>query len=444
MNAPALGQLESWLPDGGALDLPGGDLDWLAAERQRALERARAEGIPTSKHEAWRYTGLKGLIEQGFAPYREATPETNTGELSRHLIDGLESHRVVLVDGRFAAGLSDLDGLPAGVRIAGLGQVLRQDPDAVRGRLAQVAGTGAHLFAALNTAAMSDGLVVLVEPGVRLERPIELIHLAVGAAGPGVVQPRHLIALGDGAQATLIERFVGRGGARYCTNLVAEVTLGRDAGLEHYRVQTEAPEAFHISALHVALEAASRYRGVNVGLGAAWARTDLVARFAGEGAECDLSGLYLAGDRQLIDYHLNVDHAVPGCASREHFKGILHGKGRAVFDGHVLVARDAQQTDAEMVNNNLLLSASAEIDTKPQLEIYADDVKCSHGTTVGQIEPETLFYLRSRGIPASEARRMLCLAFAGEILGSLGSIGPLHGHVAEHVGARLERVQFVD
>ncbi|MBK1701075.1 Fe-S cluster assembly protein SufD [Thiococcus pfennigii] len=442
MNAQPLGQFEDWLPGGGAIDLPGADLDWLATARQRALASARALGVPTARHEAWRYTSLKGLIEQAFTPYGAAAPGARPDDLEAHLIAGLDSHRVVLVDGRFAPGLSDLGDLPAGLRIAGLGQLLSQDPDALQGRLTGVAGTGAHLFAALNTVAMRDGLVVLVEPGVRLARPIELIHLAVGTERPGVAQPRTLIALGEGAEATLVERFVGTDEAHCCTNLVGEVALGRAATLGHYRVQTEGAQTFHISALHIALESQSRYRGLNVGLGAAWARTDLVARFAGEGAECDLSGLYLAGDRQLIDFHLDVDHAVPGCASRERFKGILHGKGRAVFDGRVLVARDAQQSDAEMVNNNLLLSANAEIDTKPQLEIYADDVKCSHGTTVGQIEPETLFYLRARGIPAIEARRMLCLAFAEEILADLRPLGPLHGHVAELVGARLERVAF--
>ena len=246
----------------------------------------------------------------------------------------------------------------------------------------------------------------------------------------------HLV-LEAGAQASLIERYVSLGEALYCTNSVLELSLGRDAVLKHQRIQTESANAFHIAGLYLSLGAGSRYQCVTVGLGAAWARTDLNVRFAGEHAECDLQGLYLAGDRQLMDFHLDVDHRLPQCSSRENFKGILYGKGRAVFDGRVYVAKDAQRTDAAMSNRNLLLSEGAEVDTKPQLEINADDVKCSHGTTVGQIEPEQLFYLRSRGLSAPLARRMLCLGFAGEILDCL-TPDALRDQVAEQVGSRLE------
>jgi Fe-S cluster assembly protein SufD len=273
--------------------------------------------------------------------------------------------------------------------------------------------------------------------GSLLERPIELIHLSVGMDEPRVAQPRQLVVLEDGAQARLIERYVSLGRSIYCTNSVLELTLGADAVLEHQRIQDESPNAFHISGLYLSQGRGSSYRGINLGLGAAWARTDLVVRFSGEHAECDLSGLYLAGDQQLMDFHLDVDHRHPNCTSRETFKGILYGKGRAVFDGRVFVARDAQKTDAAMSNKNLLLSEGAEVDTKPQLEINADDVKCSHGTTVGQIEPEMLFYLRSRGISAPLARRMLCLGFAGEILDRIRP-DALRDRLTELVGRRLE------
>jgi Fe-S cluster assembly protein SufD len=285
---------------------------------------------------------------------------------------------------------------------------------------------------------MDDGLVLLLERGVIVERPIELIHLSIGMDDPRVAQPRHLVSLGDGAQAELIERYVSLGESLYCTNAVIELALGRDALLKHRRLQLESSHAYHISGLYLTQAANSRYQGINIGLGGAWARTDLVTRFSGEHAECDLQGLYLAGDKQLIDYHMDVNHALPNCSSRENFKGILYGKGRAVFDGLVYVAKDAQKTDAAMSNRNLILSQNAEVDTKPQLEIYADDVKCSHGTTVGQIEPEMLFYLRSRGISAAVARRMLCLGFAGEIIESLGN-EPLQRHIAGQVGDRLEQ-----
>ncbi len=333
--------------------------------------------------------------------------------------------------------LSALTDLPAGVRIGGLRQILESDPDVLRERLNGVAGPDQPLFAALNTAGLDDGLVVLMDRGCQLQRPIELIHLSVGMDEPRVAQPRHVVALEANAQARLIERYLSLGDSLYCTNSVLEVSLGRDAVLEHQRIQSESANAFHIAGLYVSLGTASRYRCINVGMGAAWARTDLVVRFAGEHADCDLQGLYLAGDRQLMDFHLDVDHRLPNGSSRENFKGILYGKGRAVFDGRVHVAKDAQKTDAAMSNRNLILSEGAEVDTKPQLEINADDVKCSHGTTVGQIEPEQLFYLRSRGISAPVARRMLCLGFAAEILDVL-SPEPLREQVTEQVGRRLE------
>jgi Fe-S cluster assembly protein SufD len=285
---------------------------------------------------------------------------------------------------------------------------------------------------------MDDGLILLLERGAVVERPIELIHLSVGMDEPRIAQPRHVVSLADGAQAELIERYVSLGDSLYCTNSLLEISLGRDAVLKHRRIQLESPNAFHIAGLYLNQGDNSHYDGVSLGLGAAWARTDLVVRFQGEHAECDLRGLYLAGDKQLTDYHVDVRHDLPNCVSHENFKGIVYGKGRAVFDGLVYVAPDAQKTDAAMSNRNLMLSQNAEVDTKPQLEIYADDVKCSHGTTVGQIDPEMLFYLRSRGISAGLARRMLCLGFAGEIIDALGN-EVLEQHVAEQVGERLER-----
>jgi Fe-S cluster assembly protein SufD len=422
----------AWLPDDG-----GSGVTWLDGQRASARERVKGQGVPTSKQEEWRYTSVKRLLDHGFVPVDEPVTALEPDDIEECLIPGLDTHRVVLVNGRYLPALSELGELPAGVRVGSLRQILDSDPDALRERLNGVAGDDTSLFAALNTAALDDGLVVLMARGAMLERPVELIHLSVGMDEPRVAQPRHVVALEDGAQARLIERYLSLGESLYCTNSVLEISLGRDAVLKHERIQAESPNAFHITGLYVSLGQASRYQGVNVGLGGAWARTDLKVRFAGEHAECDLQGLYLAGDQQLMDYHLDVHHGLPHCTSRENFKGVLYGKGRAVFDGRVFVAQDAQKTDAAMSNRNLLISEGAEVDAKPQLEINADDVKCSHGTTVGQIEPEMLFYLRSRGISAPLARRMLCLGFAGEILDLLSS-DALREQVTEQVGHRLE------
>jgi len=418
----------------GAPTSPG----WLDSLRSDALARIKQQAVPTAKAEGWRYTGLRALMAQSFQPVEEPVTALLIDDIEEVLIPSLDAHRVVVVNGRYSAQLSDLGVLPEGVRIGSLRDTLARDPDALVGLLAQIAGEGSHVFASLNTAGMDDGLVMLLKRGAMLQRPIELIHLSVGMDEPRVAQPRHLVSLGDGAQAELIERYVSLGESLYCNNSLLEIALGRDAVLRHRRVQLESPNAFHIAGLYLSQGANSRYAGVNIGLGGAWARTDLNVRFSGEHAECDLLGLYLAGDKQLIDYHMDVRHGLPNCSSRENFKGILYGKGKAVFDGLVYVARDAQKTDAAMSNRNLMLSQNAEVDTKPQLEIYADDVKCSHGTTVGQIEPEMLFYLRTRGISASLARRMLCLGFAGEIIEALGNESLQH-YVAEHVGQRLEQ-----
>jgi Fe-S cluster assembly protein SufD len=427
---------EGWVAEEGGHPA-GFGLPWLDRERATALARVREQGIPSGKQEAWRYTSLKTLAEQPFKQHRDTFTAVEEDDLEDLLVPGLDAHRAVLVNGCFMPGLSTLDQLPSGVRAGGLRSILDSDPDALAGRLNQVARDGVHVFSALNTAGMDDGFVLLLPPGGEVERPIELIHLSIGMEEPRVAQPRHLVVLEAGSQATLIERYVSLGESLYCTNSVFEIELGRGAVLRHDRVQEESSNAFHITGLYLSQAEASRYRGLNLGLGAAWARSDLVVRFAGEHAECDLKGLYLSGDRQVMDYHVDVDHAVPSCASRETFKGILYGKGRAVFDGRIHVAVDAQKTDAHLSNRNLLLSRNAEVDTKPQLEILADDVKCSHGTTVGQIEPEMLFYLRSRGIPAALARRMLCLGFAEEVIDSLGDES-LREYVADRVGKRLE------
>lgn len=411
---------------------------WLGDMRAAAAARAEHQGVPTQKSEGWRYTGLRNLVDQGFQPQPEPIRALQPEDLEDLLIPALDSHRLVLVNGRFDPSLSQLEGLPEGVRLGSMMEAIAQDPDALQGLLGCIAGDGQHLFSSLNTAAFDDGLVLLVDAKVRLERPVELLHLSIGLDEPSVAQPRHLISLAEGAQAELIERHLSFGDSLYCNNAVIEIRLAKQARLHHVRLQQESPNAYHLSGLYLEQDAASRYSGVNIGLGGAWARTDLVARFLAPEADCELQGLYLAGDRQLIDYHMDVQHGVPGCASRENFKGILYGKGRAVFDGRVYVAVDAQQTNAAMSNRNLILSPSAEIDTKPQLEIYANDVKCSHGTTIGQLEPEMLFYLRSRGISASLARRMLCLGFAGEIIDAIDS-EPVREQIAEAVGQRLEQ-----
>ena len=263
-TAPGSG-FDAWV----AAEGPGGEsgLAWLDSRRAAARAQVRDQAIPTNKQEAWRYTSLTRLLEQGFVPATESITALEPQDLEFLLIPGLDAYRVVLVNGRYLPGLSAVHDLPAGVRVGSLAQILKADPDALRDRVNGVAGDAQPLFAALNTAGLDDGLVVLLERGARLERPIELIHLSVGMDEPRVAQPRHVISLDAGAQATLIERYVSLGDSLYCTNSVLEVCVGRDAVLKHQRVQIESPSAFHITGLYLSLGAGSRYLGVNVGLG---------------------------------------------------------------------------------------------------------------------------------------------------------------------------------
>ncbi len=427
--------LDTWML-GSAERLTRDDPSWLARERGQARERLRRESVPGPRQESWRYSNLRSLLEQRFRPVVETARTPEEAELEAHMVPGLDAWRVVLVNGDFVPGLSRLEGLPAGVEVSSLRQLLLKDPERVEKGLNGVAGTGVHVFAPLNTAGLHDGFVLHVAENTRLERPLELIQISLGTEESRLIQPRHLLRLEAGARVTLIERYLSLEPSLYCTNNLLEIDLGEGSTLEHHRLQEESPNAFHLSGLYLRQSGSSRYRGSNVALGAAWSRTDVKVAFTEPGSDCQIDGLYLAGDEQLVDFHLDVEHDVPGCSSREHFKGLLTGQGRAVLDGRIHVAKQAQKTEAHLKNANLLLSRQAEVDTKPQLEIHADDVKCSHGASVGQLDSNDLFYLRSRGIPESEARRMLCIGFAGEIIGKCGPPA-LREHIESRVAARL-------
>ncbi len=403
-----------------ASDLPGAGIDWLEAMRAQARTRFGLLAFPGRGSEEWRYTSLQGLLEQDLvsAQSLDVLRDPNIGDA---LVPGLDAWRLTFVNGRFAPGLSSIRGFPEGSRLESLRGVIHAEPQTLREILGRPETQAGNVFSAFNTAAFADGAYVRVARNARLERPIEILHLSSGAGQPHIAQPRHLIRVGKGASACLIERHLSPGDSRCFNNSVMEVELDAEADLQHVRIQQESPQAFHMNSQFVRQGAGSSYRGTGVALGGAWSRNDIGVAFDGEGATADLRGLYVVGDGQLSDHHIDVRHAVPGCTSREDFRGVLNGRGRGVFDGRILVARQAQKSDARLSNANLLLSRQAEIDTKPQLEIFADDVKCSHGTTVGQIEDDALFYLRSRGIPQAQARQMICLGFARAVFENSGS-----------------------
>lgn len=390
------------------------DPEWLTPLRRDAIERF--PGFPTTRDEEWKYTSLRELTKHDFTPV--VTPELGgaTPETLAHLAyEGLE-HRLVFVNGHYAPDLSHTTTLPDGVIVCSLGEALEQHADLVQGALADSASLE-HPFGLLNVAFALDGLFVHVPRGKVLETPIHLLHVASAMSTPLVASPRHVIALGETAQATLVEQYVGLSEHPYLVNARTEIRLAQSAHLTHYRVQQEHDVAgFHISTVEVHQVRDSVYRNVAFNLGGKLIRNDLATRIDGSGVESHFNGLYLARDNQLLDNHTSIDHAQPHSNSWELYKGILDGSATAIFNGKVFVRQIAQKTDAKQSNMNLLLSDTATINTKPQLEIWADDVRCTHGATVGHLDDDKIFYLQARGISLSEAREMLLLGFAGEII----------------------------
>ncbi|MFP5505277.1 MAG: Fe-S cluster assembly protein SufD [Gammaproteobacteria bacterium] len=439
MNNSRLEPVERYreLLDGAAAALPGHDMDWLSGRRALAVKQFMERGFPTRKDESWRYTSLERILDQDWNVPDAAFSALTDLDIEDFLLASQAAARLVFANGRWVEALSDTAGLGDGVRLGSLRRLLDTEPALLERHLGSVADAGASAFGALNTALIDDGVYLRIPAGVRLERPIEVLYLTIGQDAAPMVQPRNLIVLEADAAVTLVEHHAGLGGdSPYFSNGLTEIVLGERAQLEHALLQDQGPAARHLGQIHVQQGMSSHYRGLAASLGGLWSRIEYHNRMTQPQARCELDGLYLAGDRQLSDVHLNITHAVPDCRSRERFKGLLTGRGRAVFDGLIRVEPDAQRTDAQLVNDNLLLSRDAEIDTKPQLEIYADDVKCSHGTTVGQLEPDQLFYLRARGIGAEAARRMLCAGFALEILENC-SVAGLRERVERRLRERL-------
>ena len=361
---------------------------WLRSIQDAALARAVQRGFPAARDEAWKYTSVAGLEKRAFKPAAVAG-KLNKGAFDALLIPGFDSHRAVFVDGRYAAEFSRL---PAGVRAL----PLTQADETLRGSLEVPAEWQDDTFVNLNTALFRDGLLLEIGAGQTLEMPLELLHVSTADAGGAAHNLRYVVRLAEGASACLVERYVGLENAKAFNNLVTQVELAKAAKLTHVHLQSEAPQSFHVGRILVRQAADSEYRSHNLQVGGAWSRLDLHVYLEAEGAHAELNGLYAVTGRQHVDNHTRVDHLAYGTVSRELYRGVLDGQGRAVFNGKVLVAPHAVKTDAQQANHNLILSRGAEIDTKPELEIYADDVKCGHGATIGQLDEQQLFYLRPR------------------------------------------------
>lgn len=398
---------------------------WLRAFRQEGSAQLARQGFPTARLEDWKYTNVTPIAEQPFLPMH-TVPSAEVA----FLVPPGKGPRLVFVDGRFVRELSRLDGLPPGLTVRSLREALGEG-GTLEAWVGQRARAATSAFTALNAALLEEGAWVDVAPGTVCPEPVQLLFVTRGERA--LSSPRVVVRAGEGSELTLVERYVGAAPGVSFTNAVTEAVLGQGARLVHLKLQAESETAFHIGALHVDQGRDSHFASHVLSLGGALARNEVHALFTAEGGEATLNGLYVGHGTQHLDHWTNLDHAHPRCTSRELYKGVLDGHSRGTFHGKVMVRADAQKTDARQNNRNLLLSEGAFADARPQLEILADDVKCAHGATVGRLDEQALFYLRSRGIPRAEAERLLTYAFASEVVGAVPLVA-----LREQVEALLE------
>jgi Fe-S cluster assembly protein SufD len=405
--------------------LPGRGLPWLERKRAQGIAKLSDLGLPGPQLEDWKYTSLRALDK---ADFRFLPHEFGPAKIDRvpSLLPSVTScHRLVFVDGHFNAGLSSIEALPEGVVLDTLSAVLASNPDLLEPHLLAGDDDDGAALLALNSAMMAEGFVLHLAAGVNLLAPVEIVQLsnAPAAGGPLAYHPRNLILLEAGAQATLLEHHSGLGEAANFTNIATNVVLGEAALLRHYKLQNEDLGAIHLSNLRARVGKTASYDAFTLSIGAQLSRNEALVRLEGEGASCHLNGAYLMRGKQHCDNTTQIDHLVPETSCREIFKGVLDDEARAVFQGRIVVHKDAQKTNGHQLSKVLLLSDRAEIDTKPELEIYADDVLCSHGATVGDLDHDALFYMRSRGIPEPQARAMLIEAFLAEAINAIAAEG---------------------
>ena len=401
--------------------LPAEGPAWLAPLRARAMEQLQANGFPTTRNEDWHFTNPAPITETPFQPMAPATGSVTREALRPYLVGHAEWPTMVFVNGRYAPSLSTVAALPAGVRLMSLAAALHEEPTLLErylGKYASVDDQGLA-FTALNTAMMRDGAVLHVDKATDVTTPIHLLYVSDAGAEGGVSYPRNLLVMEREAKATVIEQYVALGDARYLTNAVTECVLADGATLNHYKLQREGAKAYHVGHIEAEQGRDSHYISFSFAIGSALARSNIYTRLAGDGCGATLNGLYMLDSDQVSDHQTRIEHVAPNCYSREMYKGILDGTSHGVFNGKVYVHPEAQKTDGKQTNKTLLLSERARIDTKPQLEIFADDVKCTHGATVGKLDELATFYMKSRGIPADMTRRLLTYAFAAEVLETL-------------------------
>jgi Fe-S cluster assembly protein SufD len=387
--------------------------EWLRDVRTAAYDRFVERGFPTTRDEEWRFTNVAPIATTAFSRTGEAS--AGRPDVGRFLLDDPGAHQIVLVNGRLARALSSED-VPAGLKVTSLRQAAGAEdvqPSVLDVVPSNLQGTP---FVDLNTAFVEDALVIDVEPGAVVEAPVHVLHVTVADGTPVMTSPRLVIRAGERSQVSIIESYASVNDTEAFTNAVTRVVVAPGALVDHVKLQREPATTFHLATIAVEIERAGVFRSHAITLGGRLVRNDILSRLGGEGAECTLNGLYVVDGTSLADTHTTIDHAEPHCPSHEVYKGILSGRSRAVFNGKIIVRQKAQKTDAKQTNKALLLSDDAQVNTKPQLEIFADDVRCTHGATVGQLDEDQMFYLRARGVSAADARNMLIHAFAGDVV----------------------------
>ena len=419
--------------------LNGGKESFVHTKRKEALSNFSRLEFPTIKDEEWKYTSIAPLLKYNFVPSYEKK-EVSKEFIKSLLFDEMEHSLIVFINGRYSAEHSNLLNLPKGVIVGSIAEEMKKNNEVLKKHFGKYANYQDHIFTALSTAYTDDGAFIYIPSGKIVEEPIHIVFIAASEDEKILVQPRNLFVAEKSSQVTIIEHYVSADEAIHFTNAVTEIVAEENAVVDHIKLQEESKKAFHIARMEVDQERNSNFASHLISTGADLSRNEFNARFNDEGGECKLNGLFMIDGTQLFDAHTLMDHAKPHCNSHEHYKGILDEKSRGVFNGKVIVRQDAQKTNAFQENNNILLSDEALVNTKPQLEIFADDVKCSHGATIGQMDEDAKFYLESRGIGEETSKSILLHAFASDVITSI-KIESIRNYIEEIITKKFNETR---
>jgi Fe-S cluster assembly protein SufD len=398
-------------------NLNGESLKPIHQVRKEAIAFFSSLNFPTTHDEDWRFTNITSLLKYNFLPSGKINLKQK--QIKKFLFKQISNNNLVFVNGHFVPELSKINNLPDGLNVGSIAGEIKNGSAIIEEHFGKYANYKTQIFTALSTAFTQDGAFIYVPDNIIVDEPINILFITAAGEEKILSQPRNLFVAGKNSQLTIIERYAALDNGIYFTNVVSEIVTGEHSSINHIKIQEESLNAFHVSRTEVDQEKDSNFISYSISLGGEISRYDLNSKFNGEGGECSLNGLYLLTGSQLYDTHSLIDHAKPHCTSHEHYKGIIDDTSRGVFNGKVIVRKDAQKTIAFQANNNIILSDGALVNTKPQLEIFADDVKCSHGATVGQLDQDSLFYLRSRGIGVEKARDILIHAFGSDVIKSI-------------------------